>query len=199
RRRPASSIVASPVLVGAVTVLVVLVAVFLAYNANNGLPFVPTRELKVDIANGSNLVRGNDVREGGFRIGIVDDIKPIRLPGGGVGAQLILKLDKGHGKVPLDSQVTIRPRSALGLKYVELTRGRSRRYIADGGTLPASQTHGEVQLDDVFSTFDPKTRKASQNVLQGFGDALAARGSDLNLTLEQLPALLGHLTPVARN
>ena len=30
---------------GAVTVLVVIVAVFLAYNANNGLPFVPTREL----------------------------------------------------------------------------------------------------------------------------------------------------------
>ena len=38
---------ANPVLVGAVTVLAVLVAVFLAYNANQGLPFVPTRELKV--------------------------------------------------------------------------------------------------------------------------------------------------------
>ena len=36
-----ASIVANPVLVGAVTTLVVIVAVFLAYNANNGLPFVP--------------------------------------------------------------------------------------------------------------------------------------------------------------
>ena len=36
------SIAASPTLVGAVTVLVVVVAVFLAYQANNGLPFVPT-------------------------------------------------------------------------------------------------------------------------------------------------------------
>ena len=34
RRRPNASIVANPVLVGAVTTLVVLVAVFLAYNAN---------------------------------------------------------------------------------------------------------------------------------------------------------------------
>ena len=33
--------VANPVLIGAVTVLVAIVAVFLAYNANNGLPFVP--------------------------------------------------------------------------------------------------------------------------------------------------------------
>ena len=29
-------------LIGAATTLVVIVAVFLAYNANNGLPFVPT-------------------------------------------------------------------------------------------------------------------------------------------------------------
>jgi hypothetical protein len=52
--------------------------VFLSYNANQGLPFVPTKELKVDIANGSNLIPGNDVREGGFRIGVVSDMKPIR-------------------------------------------------------------------------------------------------------------------------
>ena len=33
--------VGSPVLVGAITLLVVIVAVFLSYNANSGLPFVP--------------------------------------------------------------------------------------------------------------------------------------------------------------
>ena len=42
RRRGSASIAANPVLIGAATMLVVLVAVFLAYNANNGLPFVPT-------------------------------------------------------------------------------------------------------------------------------------------------------------
>ena len=52
------------------TVLVIMVAVFLAYNANNGLPFVPTKQLKVDIASGSDLVIGNEVREGGFRVGL---------------------------------------------------------------------------------------------------------------------------------
>src|SRR5579875_156972 len=55
---------ANPVLIGAVTVLVAIVAVFLAYNANSGLPFVPTRELKVDIANGAAVVGGNEVGEG---------------------------------------------------------------------------------------------------------------------------------------
>ena len=53
-RRPTSSIVASPVLVGAVTVLVAIVAVFLAYNANQGLPFVPTYDVKAELPSGSS-------------------------------------------------------------------------------------------------------------------------------------------------
>ncbi|MGH2837392.1 MAG: MlaD family protein, partial [Thermoleophilaceae bacterium] len=73
-RRPAASIVASPVLVGAVTVLVAIVAVFPAYNANQGLPFVPTYDVKAELPSGSNLVVGNEVRIGGFRVGLVDKI-----------------------------------------------------------------------------------------------------------------------------
>ena len=40
-------------LVGRSPTLVVVVAVFLAYNANNGLPFVPTRQLNVLVSNGA--------------------------------------------------------------------------------------------------------------------------------------------------
>ena len=74
-----SSALASPVLVGALAVLLLVVGVFLAYNANNGLPFVPTRQLKVDIASGSDLVIGNEVREGGFRIGLISDMQAVRV------------------------------------------------------------------------------------------------------------------------
>src|SRR6185503_20114588 len=126
-RRGSASIVANPVLVGAVTVLVVVIAVFLAYNANKGLPFVPTRQLKIEVSNGANLLPGNDVREGGQRIGVVEDMRPVRLPDGTTGAEAILKLDKVAGKIPVDSTVSIRPRSVLGLKYVELTRGTSKK------------------------------------------------------------------------
>ena len=41
-RRRGSSLAGSPLLIGAITTLIVIVAVFLSYNANNGLPFVPT-------------------------------------------------------------------------------------------------------------------------------------------------------------
>lgn len=196
-RRSRGSAFTNPVLIGAVTVLIVLVAVFLAYNANEGLPFVPTQELKVDVADGSDIVIGNDVREGGFRVGLVSDAKPIELPNGQVGAQLTLQLDEAHKNVPVDSFASIRPVSVLGTKYVNLQPGTSRQYINNGGTLPLSHTSIPVQFDDVFKTFDQKTRAAIDNNLQGYGNALAGRGSSLNDTIAALPSLLRHLEPVA--
>ena len=196
-RRPTASFIANPVLVGAVTTLVVTVAVFLAYNANHGLPFVPTRELKVQLRSGSNLVVGNDIREGGYRIGIVSGLKPVTLPGGQTITVATLKLDKGAGSIPADSRVTVRQRSALGLKFIDLQRGRSSRRLADGATLALSHTTVPVQIDELFRLFDAPTRRASRANLVGFGDALAGRGADLNRTLEALPGLFGDLRPVA--
>jgi len=45
-RRGARQLGASPVLIGAVTVMIAIVAVFISYQANNGLPFVPTYQLE---------------------------------------------------------------------------------------------------------------------------------------------------------
>ncbi len=42
-----------------------MVAVFLAYNANQGLPFVPTYKLSAELPNANALVPGNEVRIGG--------------------------------------------------------------------------------------------------------------------------------------
>jgi ABC-type transporter Mla subunit MlaD len=196
-RKTSQPAFANPVLIGAVTVLVAIVAVFLAYNANNGLPFVPTRELKVDFPNGAALVPGNDVLQGSFRIGLVSDMHPVELSNGRVVAQATLQLSEANGKIPTDSTATIVPRSALGLKYISLNYGHSNRYFPDGGTLPLSQTTVPVQFDDINRMFDAKTRPAIQRNLAGYGDVLAARGSSLNDTIASLPALFGHLRPVA--
>ncbi len=64
--------------------------------------------------------------------------------------------------------------------------------------MPLSQTSVPVQFDDVYSTFDPKTRVAMGESLRGLGDALTARGSSLNDAIAALPPLLQHLDPVAR-
>ena len=100
-RRPAASIVANPILVGAVVTLVIVVGVFLAYNANNGLPFVPTFDLRVETPDASRLVVGNDVREGGFRIGQVAKIDPVPIKGHRTGAELTLALQKSATPLPV--------------------------------------------------------------------------------------------------
>lgn len=189
----------NPALVGAVTTLVVVVAVYLAYNANDGLPLVPAHRLDVQLADGANLVPGNEVRSGGYRVGVVEDMAPARLPNGRVGARVTLRLDRRFGGVPVDSRVTIRPKSALGLKYVELERGRSARMLGDGAPIPVRQTRIPVELDEVLNTFDAPTREASADNLVGFGDALNGRGADLNRTIERAPQLLGRLRTVMAN
>ena len=117
---------ASPVLVGAVTVLVTIVAVFLSYTANSGLPFVPTYDLKANLPNAAQLVKGFEVRIGGARVGFISKIEPKKRADGTAYAQVTMKLDKEIEPVPADSTLLVRPRSSLGLKYIELTPGEGR-------------------------------------------------------------------------
>ncbi len=137
-RSPGATLAASPTMVGAVTTLIVIVAVFLAYNANNGLPFVPVYSVSVDVPNAARLGENNEVRIGGTRVGVVESIEPVELEndatastagdaGAGavpeLGARLKLKLDKTAEPLPEDSVFRVRYRSTFGLKYLEIVRG----------------------------------------------------------------------------
>jgi len=193
-------IAGNPVLIGAATVLVVIVAVFLAYNANQGLPFVPTYALSAQTPSAANLVRGNEVRIGGTRVGSVDAIDVERREDGTSMAVLSLKLERSVSPLPKDTKLIIRPRSALGLKYVELTRGTSADGFEDGDTIPiASATPAPVEFDEFVNMFDEETRAAAQTNLRGFGDAFAGRGQSINQAIGALRPLLRDIIGVARN
>ncbi len=198
-RKGGGAIVANPVLVGATTVLVVVVAVFLAYNANNGLPFVPAKTIYAELPSGAEVNKGVEVREGGFRIGIVEDLKPRRLSNGKVGAVLQLKLDEAAGPFPSDSTLLIRPRAPLALKIAQFQRGRSERNLPDGGRIPVTQTDIATDLDELYTLQDEPTREGTKKNLYGFGTALAGRGGDLSTTIRAFPQLFSRLEPVMRN
>jgi ABC-type transporter Mla subunit MlaD len=195
-----ASIASNPVLIGAATVLVVLVAVFLAYNANRGLPFVPSYRLKAELPSAANLVVGNDVRIGGSRVGFVEDIEAERQDDGSSIAVVSLRLERDIAPLPRDSTLIVRPRSALGLKYVEITRGTSRDRYEDGDTIPLSAaTPTAVEFDEVLSMFDEPTRAAVAANTVAFGDALAGRGESINSAIGAFKPLLRDIVPVARN
>src|SRR3954468_18333749 len=202
RGRGTASIVGSPVLVGAVTVLIVIVGVFLAYNANNGLPFVPTYELKAQLPNGQKLVRGNEIRIGGFLVGTIKDVKPsvVTVNGKTRAVALVdMRLEKSIEPLAKDTIVGVRPKSALGLKYLDITPGKSKQTLKPGDTIPLSHARKtEVEYEDVFSTFDKPTRDNSRIALKGFGDAFAGRGASINQAIGAFNPFFRHLTPVMK-
>ena len=198
RRRSQTALVASPVLVGAVSLLVSIVAVLIAVQANQGLPFVPTYDVSAEIPGGSNLVVGNEVRVGGFRVGTIEQIRPAVDRDGEQRAIAVIdmKLDKVIEPLPKDTKIEIRPRSALGLKFIELTPGKSKRTLAAGDTLPLAQSVKPIELDEFFSTYDDDTRVNQRTVLEGYGTALAGRGEAINRAIEDLVPFFTHLEPV---
>jgi ABC-type transporter Mla subunit MlaD len=190
----------SPVLVGAVTVLVTIIGVFLAYNANAGLPFLPTYDLTVKVPNAASLVNGSEVRIGGSRVGAISDIDAVPTRGGGAQAELTLRLSPDVEPLPVDTTFVVRPRSSIALKYLSVTPGDSRQGFKSGAVVPVTRARPEaVELDEVLNIFDSRTRAGARASLEGFGDGFAGRGQSLNLAIEELVPLLRRLEPVARN
>jgi virulence factor Mce-like protein len=190
-------VASSPAIVGAVTVLVLFVAVFLAYNANNGLPFVSTYNLKARVPNANALVKGNEVRIGGSRVGVVKSVAPVQLGDGRVAAELDLSLDKSAEPIPANSTMIIRPKSPLGLKYLQIVPGDSADGLAAGETIPLSAARPEpVDIDQFFDMFNEKTRTAIQRSQAGFGNALAGRGPQFNAAIGSLRLLTENAPPV---
>jgi virulence factor Mce-like protein len=198
RRR--SSLAGSPLLIGALTTLIASVAVYISYNANNGLPFTPTYNVKAELPEASGLQPGNQVRIAGRRVGVVNGLVPYQDPATGrITAIASLKLEKHAGPLPVDTHTIVESVSTIGLKYLELTRGSSARTLPEGATIPVSQSHEPVQIQDFFNMFDKKTRIAIEQNTNAFGNGFAGRGLGLNNTLATLRPLVRNAVPVLHN
>ncbi len=199
-RRRSSSIAGSPLLIGALTTLIAVVAVYLSYNANNGLPFVPTYDIKVELPQASGLQDGNQVRLGGTRVGTVSALSPHQNPSNGhTTAIATLKLEKKVEPLPANTTAAVQSVSTIGLKYLELQAGNSSATIKGGSTIPISQTREPVNIEELFNMFDKPTRTAIKINTSNFGDGLAARGVGLNQVIHELKPLVTSAVPVLHN
>lgn len=199
RGRRTSSLAGSPLLVGAATTVVTIAAVFLSYNANTGLPFVPTYDLTARLPDAAGLVKGNEVRIGGKRVGIIKVVEARPGPGGRPVARLRLQLEQKVEPLRSDTRITARPRSPLGLKYLELVPGRRGRPIPSGGAIPLAGATPTVELDEVLNVFDVEARRAARGTVDELGTGLAGRGVAVNELLVEAPPLFDFGERVARN
>jgi ABC-type transporter Mla subunit MlaD len=144
-------------------------------NAPNTIPGRSYYNVDVTFKNADHIADHAMVKLGGRYVGQVLDT---RLQNGQPLATLQLKADVK----PLlsDTVVKVAPRSAIGVRYIELRPGTRGRPIPEFGRIPATQTVTSQPLDEVLDTFNASTRARTQTLLRQLGDGVAGRGEDLN-------------------
>ena len=131
----------------------------------------------------TQLADQSDVRISGVSVG-----KVIKLEPDGNRTNATIELKSEFAPIPKDTRTILRVKSLLGETYVELTPGnRKGTQLADGGTLDPARVAPTVELDEILSTFDAKTRKAFQTWQQSSAAAVAGRGPDINAFFGNLP------------
>jgi phospholipid/cholesterol/gamma-HCH transport system substrate-binding protein len=131
--------------------------------------------------NAAQLVKGNLVEVAGVAVGKVD---AIALTNDGQ-ADVEMRISDGDYR-PLrrGTRAIIRQASLSGVanRYVDLQLPAAdhQQTIPDGGVIDQSETTTAVDLDQLFDTFDPKTRKALSGVIRGYGAAYQGKGAQAN-------------------
>ena len=168
---------------GAVIAAVVLVALVL---------FKPGGDqytLTAQFINAGQLVKGNPVQTGGTPIGSVGDIQ---ITDDGQ-AQVKLNIKEKYAPVPSGTRASIRQFSQSGIanRYVDLSYpDRKVGTMDDGARLDVDRTSTAVDLDELFNTLDPPTRKALQGFFKGQARQFRGAGTDANEAFRYLnPAL----------
>jgi phospholipid/cholesterol/gamma-HCH transport system substrate-binding protein len=120
-----------------------------------------------------------------------------------------IEIDPQYAPISSDAKAILRQKTLLGETYVELTTGTyqpgdsnsdagsdqaqastidvgqisgddSVQPISEGGHLAQTQVQDQTQIDEIFQGFDPQTRQAFQQWMQGAGIAINGRGLDLS-------------------
>jgi phospholipid/cholesterol/gamma-HCH transport system substrate-binding protein len=157
-------------------------------------------KVRATFLSASQLVNGNSVQVGGIRAGAVDGIK-ITKDGQ---AEVTLKIDDEYAPLPQGTQAVIRQASQSGIanRYVDLRIPGQEMpagggdvgeagegddaptelggTIEDGGAIGVDETQTAVDLDQLFNTLDPPTRRSLQRFLEGSAKVYAGRTREAN-------------------
>ena len=139
--------------------------------------------------NAGQLVKGNPVQTGGVPIGSVKDIDIT--PDGQAEVKLAIKDDYAPLRRGTRARIKQLSLSGLANRYVELVLPPAGSAdIEDGGQIGTGHTTTAVDLDELFNTLDPKTRKALQGFFKGSANQFRGRGAQARTGFRYLnPAL----------
>ncbi len=152
-------------------------------------------QIEVPFHEATQLAQQSDVRISGVSVG---KVQKIVLSPDGEQALAKVNIEDQYGPIPKGTRAVLRTKTLLGETYIELTPGSSDGpMLPDGAMLPEANVAESVQLDEIFRTFDARTRAAFQAwqqeaavAIQGQGASLAYAFGELGPTLTQVNNLL---------
>jgi phospholipid/cholesterol/gamma-HCH transport system substrate-binding protein len=161
------------VLGAGILVVVVIAAILLGVGATR-------YRVHAIFENASQLVKGNLVQVAGAPVGKVTDLR--LTPDGR--ADVTLEIDDGsYRPLRAGTIATVRQASLSGIanRYVDLRLPPAgAAEIADGGRITEAQTNTAVDLDQLFDTFDPTTRRDLSGVIRGLSTIYGGQGAALS-------------------
>jgi phospholipid/cholesterol/gamma-HCH transport system substrate-binding protein len=170
--------------VGAVIAAIVLVALILFGGTGAG-----GYKVKARFLNAGQLVKGNPVQVGGVPVG---SVKSIEITPDGH-AEIEMSIDGDHAPLRRGTRAEIRQFSQSGLanRYVDLKLPPDTDdEIPDGGVIDTDKTVTQVDLDELYNTLDPETRRSLQGFFKGSADQWRQMADEANVGFEYLnPAL----------
>ncbi len=159
-------------------------ALFLWITFGGPLPLKPEGyRFTVPFDEATQLAVESDVRISGVPVG---KVKAVELSDSGL-AEATIELDSPYAPIPTDTRAMLRTKTLLGETFVELTPGDEQGpTLEEGGDLPRAQVADSVQLDEIWRTFDARTRDAFRVWMQGTAASVRGRGDDLSAAIAEL-------------
>ena len=158
--------------------------------------FRTTYPVKAAFTDATGLVKGDDVRLAGVRIGKVGGLKVDR------GKALVtMKVDDRH-QVPRDSSFELRWKNLLGQRFIEIVPPPAAKpdgpALVKGALIPTRQTAEAADLSTLLNNTQPILARldttALNRVMATYAAALQGREAKLNGSIDNAAALVSTLS-----
>jgi phospholipid/cholesterol/gamma-HCH transport system substrate-binding protein len=175
--RPQANFTRQLAIIAAFSASCVLILVYLWGAFGGNIPLKPKNyRVTADFPDASNLALNADVRISGVNVGHV-----VSKSSNGNATRVTFDLKPQYAPLPVDAHAMLRQKTAFGEIYVDVTPGNpSRPKLPEGGSIARAQISPSVELDEIFRTFDPRTRAALRTWLQEQAAGLQGRGRDIS-------------------
>jgi phospholipid/cholesterol/gamma-HCH transport system substrate-binding protein len=171
--------------------LVTTLATSLLVITIGNISFEGTREYKAQFADATGVVKGDDIRIAGVKVGTVKDVEVVDK----TRAMVTFSVEKST-QLNASTHASIRYRNLVGQRYISLTQDAGETdVLAEGDTIPVDRTSPALDLTVLFNGFKPLFQALSPDDINKFSYEIVQVFQGEGGTLENL---LGHTASITQ-